>query len=343
MSDHLKTARISPKEIVFQIVLHFLVLVFYSFDRNHPVIETYQIVFFLNYTAAAFVINYFVLPRFLYQKKYGQFFVSVIMILAVVIIVEEFVIEKIYFPDTRGKRFSNVFFTILDVLPVIAILSGFKFAWDALGKQREVDQLKNAVKESELQFLKSQINPHFLFNNLNNLYAYAIENSPKTPEIILELSGVLRYMLYECKEKYVPLTKEVAQLENFIKLSELQIEERGQVRFTSQNIEPDYQIAPLILTVFIENAFKHSTASQTDQISIDVEVDFSPEGMLEFTCKNSYQPQSNTDSLSQGIGLENVRKRLELLYPDTHQLHIDQQENVYKVHLVMKLNKTLES
>ena len=341
MINRSNIVRISPKEIVFQIVLHLLVLISYSFDRNHPGIETYQLVFFLNYTFAAFIINYFVLPRFLYRKKYWHFFVSVMVTLAVVIVIEEFVIEKIYFPDTRGKRFSNVFFTILDVLPVITILSGFKFAWDALGKQKEVDQLKNAVKESELQFLKSQINPHFLFNNLNNLYAYAIENSPKTPEIILELSGVLRYMLYECKEKYVPLTKEVAQLENFIKLSELQIEERGQVSFSSQDIQPGYQIAPLILTVFIENAFKHSTASQSDHILIDVKVQLSPEGILEFTCKNSYQPQSNTDDLSQGIGLENVRKRLELLYPNTHQLKIDKRENWYEVHLFMDLNKTV--
>ena len=339
MIDRLKIAGISLKEIIFQIVLHFLVLIFYSFDKNHPGIADYQIVFFLNYTLAAFIINYFILPRCLYRKKYGQFFVFVILVLAFVIVIEEFVIEKIYFPDSRGRHFSGIFYSMLDVLPVITILSGFKFAWDALGKQREVDQLKDAVKESELQFLKSQINPHFLFNNLNNLYAYAIEKSPKTPEIILELSGVLRYMLYECKENYVPLVKEVAQLENFIKLSELQIEERGQINFSSQNIRPGYQIAPLILIVFIENAFKHSMASQTDHIFIDINLNFSSEGTLEFTCKNSYQPQSNTDNLSHGIGLENVKKRLELLYPNTHQLNIDKSENLYEVHLFMDLNK----
>ena len=148
------------------------------------------------------------------------------------------------------------------------MLSGFKFGWDALGKQQEVDELKIAVKESELQFLKTQINPHFLFNNLNNLYSYAIEQSPETPEIILELSGLLRYMLYECKEDFVPLTKEVDQLENFISLSEMQVEERGSVKFSTQNILANFKIAPLILIVFIENAFKHSTASQVDNLSL---------------------------------------------------------------------------
>lgn len=341
MTKNLSAAWISSKEVIFQIVLHLLVFIFYSFDRNQPQIEFHQIVFFLNYAFAGLIINYFLLPRFYFQKKPLQFFTYVIIVIAAVILIEEFVLEKIYYPDTRGMRFSNVFYTLLDVLPVITILSGFKFAWDALGKQKEVDELKAAVKESELQFLKSQINPHFLFNNLNNLYAYAIENSPKTPEIILELSGVLRYMLYECKEQYVPLRKEVDQLKNFIKISELQIEERGQVNFNTQNIKGAYQIAPLILSVFIENAFKHSTASQSDAILIAVNVELSAAGILDFVCKNSFQTQSNTNSLSKGIGLENVQKRLELLYPNAHQLNIKKSEHLFEVHLSLDLNKTI--
>ena len=289
MLEKSNTATISMKEIIFQIVLHVLVFLFYSFDKNQPQIQFYQLVFFFNYAFAAFVLNYWLLPRFFYRKKYGQFFVVVVLMIALVILVEELVLERIYFPDTRGKHFPGVFYSLLDVLPVITILSGFKFAWDAMGKQREVDELKATVKESELQFLKSQINPHFLFNNLNNLYSYAIEKSPKTPDIILELSGVLRYMLYECKEEYVPLKKEVTQLGNFIQLNEMQIEERGQVNFSSQNIRAGYQVAPLILIVFIENAFKHSTASQTDQIIIDVELKLLETGILEFVCKNSFQ------------------------------------------------------
>jgi len=342
MTKEFRTARISLKEAFFQIVLHLLVFVFYSFDKYHPQIEDYKALFFLNYAFAAFVINYFLLPRFYYQKKYLQFFALAFLAITIVILIEEAVLEPIYFPGKRADSFPGVIFTLVEILPVITILLGFKFAWDALRKQREVDELKIAVKESELQFLKSQINPHFLFNNLNNLYAYAIENSPKTPEIILELSGILRYMLYECREKYVPLTKEVAQLENFINLNEMQIEERGRVNFAFQNIRAEYQIAPLILIVFIENAFKHSIASQTDDILIDVGIQLSDDGVLEFVCKNSFLPQSNTDSLSNGIGLENVRKRLQLLYPNAHQLDIRKSENLHEVRLSLKLNKTVQ-
>lgn len=334
-----KNVLISSKELLFQIILHLVVFIFFSFDKNQPQIQGHQIVFFLNYALANFFISYFLLPQFYYKKKYLYFLASVILTIALVIVVEEFILERYYFPDTRGRYFPGVFYCLIDVLPVITIFSGFKFAWDALGKQREVDELKAAMEESELQFLKSQINPHFLFNNLNNLYAYAIEQSPKTPTIILELSAVLRYMLYECREKYVSLSKEVEQLENFTQLYKLQIEDRGIVNFRAQNIQGSYKIAPLILIVFIENAFKHSQASQSDNIYIDVEVTLTEGGKLVFVCKNNFQPITNTQSLSKGIGLENVKKRLQLLYPDAHQLRITDAENQFDVYLTLDLKK----
>ena len=326
------------KELIFQIVLHILVFIFFAIDKRHPVVEPHRYPFFLNYTIAALFINYFLLPRFFYKKKYTQFIVGLIVAFAVVIFMEEMVLEKIYFPETRGKKFYGIFYSLIDVFPSIAILSGFKFAWDALGKQQEVEALQSVVKESQLQFLKSQVNPHFLFNNLNNLYAYAIENSPKTPEIILELSSVLRYMLYECQVEFVPLRKEIEQMQHFISLNELQIEERGEITIQTKNIQGNYQIAPLILIVFIENAFKHSSASQTENIKIGISIELLENGILKFICKNNHQPQSNTDNLTHGIGLENVRKRLELLYPNAHTLQIINENNRYAVDLELELN-----
>ena len=326
------------KELLFQIILHILVFIFYAINKKHRIIETHQFFFFLNYAVAALFINYFLLPRFFYKGKYWQFGLGLVFVFLFTIFVEEMVLEKIYFPDTKGRFFFGVFYTLIDVIPVTVILSGFKFAWDALTKQREVEALKSAVQESQLQFLKSQINPHFLFNNLNNLYAHAIENSPKTPKIILELSSVLRYMLYETKTPFVPLKKEIEQVKHFININELQIEERGEVALKTTNIRADYQIAPLILIVFIENAFKHSTASLSDKIIIDIQITLAENGRLEFYCKNNHQLESNTDNLSKGIGLENVRKRLELLYPDAHGLSIFHDENWYEIKLQLDLN-----
>jgi LytS/YehU family sensor histidine kinase len=314
-----------------------LVFLFYSFDRHQPNIELHQVIFFLNYAGAACLINYVLLPRFLYQNKQLEFFGYTALVILGVIMIEELVLEKIYFPDTRGKNFPGIFLTLLGILPVITILSGFKFAWDALRKQREVEELKGAMAESELQFLASQINPHFLFNNLNNLYAYAIEDSPRTPEIILELSSVLRYMLYECKSTYVPLSKEIAHLEHFTKLNQLQIEERGTVNFHTHNLQGGFQIAPLILIVFIENAFKHSQSSQSDHIEIEIGIEVSEQGQLDFFCENTFQKQANTEHLPHGIGLQNVQKRLKLLYPHAHQLDIRETEDQYSVHLSLQL------
>ncbi len=331
----------TAKEILFQLVLHGILFLFFSFDRNQPQIQEYKIVAFLNYALGALVINYILLPKYFYTKKYIYFFIYVIIVVAGLIAIEELILERIYYPDTRGKHFPGIFYSLLDVMPVIAILAGFKFAWDASLKQKEVEELRTSVKESELQFLKSQINPHFLFNNLNNLYSYAIEQSPKTPSIILELSSVLRYMLYDCKEDFVALGKEIEHLKNFTQLNELQIEDRGKVTFEAENIPSEYLIAPLILNVFIENAFKHSTASQSEDISIDIHIKLNSNGQLNFECTNSFRPVTNTDKLNNGIGLKNVKKRLQLLYPDAHTLLISDDNQRYSVHLKMNLKSGL--
>lgn len=326
-------------EVFFQILLHVVLLLFFSFDKNQPQIQVFQIAFFINYAVGAFIVNYILLPLFFYRKKYVFFFLFVILIIAGIIVVEEFVLERIFFPNTRGQYFPGIIFSLLDVMPIIIILAGFKFAWDASKKQQEVEALNAMVKESELQYLKSQINPHFLFNNLNNLYSYAIDNSPKTPSIILELSSVLRYMLYDCKENFVPLTKEIEHLKNFTRLSELQIENRGNVKFNIGNAPTGYQIAPLILNVFVENSFKHSTASQSEDISIKVNIKVTENGILEFECVNSFQPRTNTEDLSNGIGLQNVKKRLQLIYPDAHTLSIQETDALFSVKLNVELKK----
>ncbi|KQC29529.1 sensor histidine kinase [Flagellimonas eckloniae] len=330
---------ISKRELVFQSVLLVLVFLFYSFDRENPGFHGHQLAFFSTYVLAAAAIGYWLMPRFLYKRKYWQFFTFVFLMVAIVILLEELLLEQLFFPGTRrAKSFPGVFFSLLGVLPVITILSGFKFGWDALQKQEQIEALKGTVQESELQFLRSQINPHFLFNNLNNLYSYALEGSPKTPEIILELSGLLRYMLYECKEKFVPLQKEIEQLHNFIKLSKLQIENRGMVHFDVQNVETGYKIAPLILIVFIENAFKHSQAGQSENIKIDMKLHMKA-NMLHFVCDNNHEPIEGLDSVDAGIGLENVKKRLQLLYPNKHHLEIKEDRNRYKVNLSVELSK----
>jgi len=147
-------------------------------------------------------------------------------------------------------------------------------------------------------------------------------------------------MLYECKADYVSLENEIKQIKSYISLSELQIEDRGKVTFETRNISNTKSIAPLILIVFIENAFKHSSSSQSDNIEIDIVLEELDNGKLKFICQNTFREQSNTSSLEGGIGLENVEKRLELLYPNAHKLEITKSENeIFKVDLTIDLTK----
>lgn len=327
-------------EIAFQVILLFTVFIFYAFDVRHnstgTYVEEYEVAFFMNYAIAAMLINYWLLPKFLYKKRYVPFVVFLLLIIAAVIYVEEEVLEAIYFPTTRAGKFPGVFFNLVAAMPTITILTGFKFGWDAFHQQRKLEQLALTAKESELQYLKSQINPHFLFNNLNNLYAHALEHSEKTPDIILELSGVLRYMLYECKEEYVSIQKEVEQLQNFIQLSALQIEDRGEIHVDVGRMDANFQIAPLILIVFIENAVKHSSSSMHDNIHISIHLHMEEEELV-FQCENTYSDESNADDLAHGIGLLNVKKRLKLLYPDKHELKVKAEGDRYTVNLRLKL------
>ncbi|CAM1343127.1 sensor histidine kinase [Tenacibaculum amylolyticum] len=330
--------RINYKELAYQVV--FLTILFFlsSFNKHTPEIKLHSVVFFLTYALLSFSVSYYLTPKFLYTKKYKEFVIGLIVVFLLMYLLEELVLEKIFFDNHRAEHVSNIFYTLLDIGPLLIIMVSFKLAWDSIKKQRELDNLQSTVKESELQFLKSQINPHFLFNNLNNLYSYAIENSPKTPSIILELSSVLRYMLYDCKEDFVPVSKEVSHLKDFTALNELQIENRGEVELITNIAANDYSIAPLILIMFVENAFKHSTASQSENIRIRILLDVSSKGVLHFVCENSFLPNGNNQSLSAGIGLQNVKKRLDLLYPNKYTLKIEEEEPTYKVDLTIKLH-----
>jgi two-component system LytT family sensor kinase len=343
MKTVLNFLKINYKEIAYQVAIFIVLGIFFSFNQDSQekvrissLLDPRKIAFFGNYMMAATIINYVLLPKLYYKKKTSLFFVSVLLLITFVILVDEWVLEQIYYPDTRGKYFPGIPYTLVETLPVIIITVAFKLAWDYNKREREVEKLQALVKESQIQFLKNQINPHFLFNNLNNLYAHAITRSPQTPDIILELSSVLRYMLYDCKADFVPLTKEIKHLENYTALHELQIGQRGHVRCTVELASQHFTITPLVLVVFVENAFKHSTVSLTNNIDINIDIRVSEDGLLTMHCTNNFSPEYLSGENS-GIGLENVRKRLQLLYPNMHELAISSVNNIYQVKLSMKL------
>lgn len=323
------------KEILYQFLLTLLLFVILIFDEEGHHLHWGYLMIAFNYMLAASFMNYFLLPRFYYKRKYLQFWGFSILVTLLLVLLEEMVLEPIFVPELYGD-YDGIFFAITDIVPVMIILVGFKFAWDANERRKELDQLKQLMAENEMQFLKAQINPHFLFNNLNNLYSYALEKSDKTPVIIYKLSEVLRYMLYECHEKIVPLKNEVKHLENFIQLNRLQMEHRGEVSFCHKNITNNHKLAPLLLIVFVENAFKHSLSSLSKGIQININAKVEKD-TLEFFCSNNYSEESNLNNLSSGIGLENVNSQLNLLYPEKHTINIKKKDKLFVVKLRIKM------
>jgi LytS/YehU family sensor histidine kinase len=223
------------------------------------------------------------------------------------------------------------FFRIFSVAFVFMLLKLLK---DQLAVQRRALFLEKQKVEAELKLLKTQLNPHFLFNTLNNIYALALMNSTVTAGAIGRLSEILDYILYRCDNMYVPLSGEIALLNNYIGLEKLRYDDRLKVNF-KPHLEQDIEIAPLILLSIVENAFKHGAGNDIGEPVIDIELK-TEHRCFAFTVSNSFQPK--TIASSSRIGLPNLKQQLELIYQGKHELAITQTEFLFMVKLTIELS-----
>ena len=230
----------------------------------------------------------------------------------------------------RPEMFVNFFGIML-----LAMIFGatVKIARDSFIRRQE-------EKEAELKLLKAQLNPHFLFNTLNNLYGLSVVKSNKLPDLMLKLSDLLRYSLYETKEAIVPLEKEITYLENYISLEKIRLEDKTTIQFIKRGDLVYKTIAPMLLIVFVENAFKHLGILETEKSKVSIFIE-EKNGKLIFTCENTLDEiHLNKIDLEQGksgIGLQNAKKRLALMYPEKHHLIINKSNNIYCVKLTIDL------
>ncbi len=200
-------------------------------------------------------------------------------------------------------------------------------------KQRLL-KLNEQKKTAELMALKNQLNPHFLFNTLNNLYALAIKKSDDTPKVIQKLSEILDYILYRCNEEFVSLNKEIELIENYLSLEKIRYADRVNISF-SKNITGQEKIAPLLLLTFVENAFKHGVANEINQANIDITISKKGEHLV-FKVENSKPSVTKNIDKRESIGLSNIKKQLELLYPKAYELIIENTASSFSANL--KLN-----
>jgi two-component sensor histidine kinase len=274
--------------------------------------------------AILFYLNYFVLERrFLYTKKAVVFFIINIIIIALFIWIR-FLIRNFFFINgfpgkPPGQMPPVSFFIYIDalsfILPVIfAVMLKVFERW--ITTEAEKKEAENARLQSELQHLRYQLQPHFFFNSLNNIYALVDLSPEKAKETILALSTLMRYLLYESNTEKIPLRKEVEFVQKYIELMELRTSGNTIIKTNFMPLPPNLEMAPLLFVPLVENAFKHGISARQDQ-----EIVFSlyMEGnSIIFETKNKNLPKNETDRSGSGIGLQNIIKRLELIYPGAH-------------------------
>jgi sensor histidine kinase YesM len=316
----------------------FLAADFYTkalMDRNNEQVAFLMTVYFLlgvyigRYASQIWISKQKAIPRSLFTWLF------LIIIICIILV---------FFAAGLTLHFKTHFLALLLIGLPLLILSIATGMMIKLIRATVKNQLQDArataeQSQSELKLLQSQLSPHFLFNTLNNIYGTSLSRHEKVPALLLKLSALLRYSVYEAKEQFVPLANEIEYIHNYIDFEKIRIGEK--LVLTTEidyHIDPRIRIAPLLLIVFIENAFKHAKNSTEQEIFIDIKLKIWGNSIL-FAVKNSNQPVTGEKSIlntNSGFGLENVRKRLELLYHNEYNLDIQDEEGFYTVMLQLK-------
>ncbi|MEM6967585.1 MAG: histidine kinase [Bacteroidota bacterium] len=281
---------------------------------------------------------FYLIPNYLTEKKFllycGLLILSVIIITPIKLMVFYFII-----PNSQSWIPSQQIGIFISSFMIVGASTIGKIVTDWVRHLRERKELQTQTMQSELRFLKSQINPHFLFNTLNNLYALTLKKSDKAPEIVIKLSEMMRYMLYECNEKRVPLQKEVNYIQNYLDLERLRQGKNVDINFRVVGQVFDQQIAPLMFIPFLENSFKHGLNTQISHGFVDITMNVNQQH-VHFHIENSKAESlpTQTHKRSGGIGLVNVKRRLNIIYPNQHDLTIHDNPKTYAVDLDLDLN-----
>jgi len=319
-----------------------------SFASYQHLLEVYGMIVIAQ-MITAYTSIYVLIPRFLERKKIGLFvFWMLILFLSVFVLyqgVKMFYFDVVYFDfyDEAQRKYAVQPFLKRFAYPSLwvskfvmyFIPTGLLLVYRFYKDQRELLRINEQKKIAELTALKQQLNPHFLFNTLNNLYALALEKSDKTPEVIERLSNMLDYMLYRTNNKFVLLQKEIELIEHYLALEKIRYGARVAISFDYAK-PGDTKIAPLLLLTFIENAFKHGVWQELKQASIDISLKLTDKDIL-FKIKNT-KPNSEivTYNGEQALGLRNVKRQLELLYSNDYELQLIDEEFCYSVQLKLE-------
>ena len=289
----------------------------------------------------SYLLMYFLVPAFFWKKKYVTFLFSLLIVWLVVALFRFCIFYYGYNPLMFHLKFdldspSHLIIRSLTQTvggPAFAglIFMSLKFFKDWQQKQKDNNNLEKENAYAELNLLKAQVHPHFLFNTLNNIYSFALDKSAKAGEMVLQLSEIMKYMIQDCATDYISLNKELKIMDTYIELEKVRYGNRLDIKIDIAGATYDKTITPLIMIPFVENSFKHGASQMLNDpwIKLFIQAD---DSVLHFTLSNS-KASDVFKAGKKGIGLANVRKRLQLLYPQNHLLLIEETANTFTVNM----------
>tara|TARA_R110002033_G_scaffold41135_2_gene81690 strand:+ start:182 stop:1252 length:1071 start_codon:yes stop_codon:yes gene_type:complete len=301
--------------------------------------------------ATTYVSIYKLIPDYLITKRYFQFVTYSIytLIISAYLVMVSIFFSLIYLSNFKYNDMNpltrNILFVMTGIYLVTVIVSAFKLMKLNIKASKRTKTLETKIletqlklKEQELKYLKMQIHPHFLFNTLNTMYGFALKKADETPEMILKLSNLLDYLLYQVDKPFVSLKDEINHIEDYISLEQMRFSDTLNVTFSKHINSDAIEIAPMLFIPFVENSFKHGKIiNGCLDISIHIEANTDT---IEFTLNNS---STNDLNATDGIGLENIKKRLELIYPNKHRIVIHRNDTNFEVSLTVNLKSELKN
>jgi two-component system LytT family sensor kinase len=301
-----------------------LTLIFYLYEgRLHFSLIGKALIINLGFAIGVYFNLYVLVPKFLKQKNYIFYIFWLIILLTFSSLIIQFIfiypLNGLFGNTVQFQSFNSTFHSafFFATLAYILATSLLKFIKDWLSLQDlnlKFAKIEQQKLEAELKTLKGQLNPHFLFNSLNNIYSLALIKSDKVPDLILKLSDLMRHIIYESKENYIYLEKEIEFVTNFIALQKIRTSEQTKIEYNINGTIPSAKIAPLIFEPFIDNAFKHGLPGANNADFITIQIDFNHSDFLFFELKNNFEDVEHWNNKNSGIGIENVKQLLKYLY-----------------------------
>jgi len=339
-----KLAKIFVEEIWFRVLMHFLYWILAWFFLNlifgygelwNRLSLYYSFVILLITAGVTYWIIGYLIPQYLFKGRYGLFLIYLLFTIIVSLDLE--LITVMFF--FVNENFQVLIYNTRDIYSMLAgtyfivfLSAGIKLTEYWFNEQQRKQTAIKEKVETELKLLKSQIHPHFLFNTLNNIYALALQKSDQAPDAIIKLSELLDYLIYHGENEQVPLLKEIELINHYIELEKLRYGDRLQASFKKTGDPDKVTIAPVMLLPFVENAFKHGISQSRNNVWLKIHLEISDRS-INFHIENSKPGITAKVSTPGGIGLENLKRRLAILYENRYTLEILDKEDLYSVKL----------